>query len=101
MARQPRRLRRLRRSVLSVGWCHNGTMRRMNLRDVPDDVYAALVEAAESKRQSLSAFVVDRLTEAAQVTKLADYVGSYLPPRGSGLTLEDAVAAVREVREAS
>src|SRR5699024_378899 len=37
-------------------WCQNGTMKRMNLRDVPDDVYAALVRAAEANRQSLSAF---------------------------------------------
>ena len=74
-------------------------MRRMNLREVPDEVYAALAEAAHAKRQSLSSFVVDRLTEAAQVTKLADYVDSYPPPLGSGVTLEDATAAVREVRE--
>jgi hypothetical protein len=76
-------------------------MKRMNLRDVPDDVYAALAAAAETNRQSLSAFVVDRLTEIAQTTRLDDYVASYLPPRGSGVTLEDAAAAVREVREAS
>lgn len=82
-------------------WCHNGTMKRMNLRDVPDDVYAVLVEAAESNRQSLSAFVVDRLIEVSQVARLDDYVASYQPPRGSGLTLDDATAAVREVREAS
>ncbi|GAB3258448.1 hypothetical protein GCM10027562_21050 [Arthrobacter pigmenti] len=73
----------------------------MNLRDVPDDVYAVLVEAAESNRQSLSAFVVDRLIEVSQVARLDDYVASYQPPRGSGLTLDDATAAVREVREAS
>lgn len=76
-------------------------MKRMNLRDVPDDVYAALAEAAAANRQSLSAFVVDRLTEVAQVTRLADYVASYPPPQGSDVTLEDAVEAVREVREAS
>lgn len=73
----------------------------MNLRDVPDDVYSALAEAAEANRQSLSAFVVDRLTEIAQVAQLDDYVASYQPPRGTGVTLEDAAAAVREVREAS
>ena len=63
-------------------------------------MYAALV-AAEANRQSLSAFVVDRLTEVAHVTKVADYLASYPPPRGSGVTLEDATAAVREAREAS
>lgn len=76
-------------------------MKRMNLRDVPDNVYAALAEAAEANRQSLSAFVVDRLTEVARLTQLGDYVASYQPPRGSGLTLDDATAAIREVREAS
>ncbi|MBN9753931.1 hypothetical protein DMP14_00345 [Pseudonocardia sp. Ae707_Ps2] len=82
-------------------WCHSGAMKRMNLRDVPDDVYAALAATAEANRQSLSAFVVDRLTEVAQVTRLDNYVASYQPPQGSGLTLDDATAVVREVREAS
>ena len=76
-------------------------MRRMNLRDVPDDVYAVLVAAAESRRQSLSAFVVDRLSEVAQVVRVADYAATYPAPRRTGVTAEDAVAAVREVREAS
>lgn len=76
-------------------------MRRMNLRDVPDDVYEALAASAAAHRQSLSAFVVERLTEVARVAKLDDYVASYQPPAGSGVTLEDAAAAVREVREAS
>jgi hypothetical protein len=76
-------------------------MKRMNLRDVPDDVYTALAEAAETNRQSLSAFVVDRLTEVAQIARLGDYLASYTPPSGSGISLEDAADAVREVREAS
>jgi len=64
-------------------------------------VYMALARAAEANRQSLSAFVVDRLTEVAQVTQLDDYVASYQPPQGSGVSIEDATAAVRQVREAS
>lgn len=76
-------------------------MRRMNLRDVPDDVYAALARAADSHRQSLSAFVVDRLTEVAQVARLDEYVASYQLPAGTGVSIEDASAAVREIREAS
>lgn len=82
-------------------WCHNGTMKRMNVRDVPDDVYAALARSAEAHRQSLSAFVVERLTEVAQVAQLDDYLASYHPPERSEVTIEDAVAAVREVRDAS
>lgn len=73
----------------------------MNVRDVPDDVYDALVSAAENNRQSLSAFVVDRLTEVARTVQVADYVSAYPSPRGTGVTTEDAVAAVREAREAS
>jgi hypothetical protein len=84
-----------------ASWCHNGTMKRMNLRDVPDDVYAVLVQAAEQNRQSLSAYVVERLAEVVQVLGVADYVDSYVPPRQTGISLEDAVSAVREVREAS
>lgn len=76
-------------------------MKRMNLRDVPDDVYAALADAAAENRQSLSAFVVERLSEVARLTQLGDYLDSYTPPRATGVTIEDAVAAVREVREAS
>lgn len=76
-------------------------MKRMNLRDVPDDVYAALAGAAASSRQSLSAYVVDRLTEVVRVERIADYLAAYQPPQGSGVTLEDAATAVREVREAS
>ncbi len=76
-------------------------MKRMNLRDVPDDVYAALARAAASHRQSLSSFVVERLTEVAQVTGLDDYVASYQPPVRTGVSLEDTSAAVREIREAS
>jgi len=66
-----------------------------------DDVYAALVAAAEGSRQSLSAFVVARLSEVAQAVRVADYVSSYPAPRGTGVSTEEAVAAVREVREAS
>lgn len=85
----------------ALTWCHHGTMKRMNLRAVPDDVYAALVAAAEDNRQSLSSFVVDRLVEVARAVRVAHYVSTYSEPRGTGVTAQDAVAAVREVREAS
>lgn len=76
-------------------------MRRMNLRDVPEDVYAALAKAAGANRQSLSAFVVERLTEVAEVVRLDEYIASYQPVAGTGVTIDDAAAAVREIREAS
>jgi hypothetical protein len=76
-------------------------MKRMNLRDVPDEVYAALAGGAAASHQSLNAFVVERLSEVAQVLGISDYLATYQPPSGTGITLEDATAAVREVRDAS
>jgi hypothetical protein len=76
-------------------------MKRMNLRDVPEDVYAVLAQAAEQNRQSLTSSVVVRLSTVAQVISVTGYSAPYLPPRRTGVSLEDAVAAVREVREAS
>ncbi|MGH3631025.1 MAG: hypothetical protein ACRDRL_26735 [Sciscionella sp.] len=38
------------------------------------------------------------MSEVAALTRLADYVASYPPPQGTGLTIEDAATAVREVR---
>jgi hypothetical protein len=45
--------------------------------------------------------VVERLAEIAQTLGIADYLASYEPPRSTGVTLDDAAAAVRDVREAS
>lgn len=39
----------------------------MNLREVSDEVYLAQAAGAEANRQSLNAFVVERLTEVAQM----------------------------------
>ena len=74
----------------TVTWHHE----RMNVPDVPDDATAGLVEAAEGNAGSLSAFVVDRFTEAGQ---LKGFVASYRPPPDSGITSDDAIAAVQEV----
>ncbi|WP_167975810.1 hypothetical protein [Lentzea indica] len=49
----------------------------------------------------MNAFVVERLSEIAQVLSISDYLATYEPPSGTGVTLEDATAAVREVRDAS
>ncbi|WP_322778085.1 hypothetical protein [Frankia sp. Cas4] len=61
-------------------------MRRMNLRDVPDEIYTALAEGAAASHQSLNVFVVERLTEMARVTRLADYMASYEAPQTAGVT---------------
>lgn len=76
-------------------------MKRLNLRDVPDDVYETLADAAEASGRSLNAFVVEGLREIADLVRVPGYVDSYLPPSNTGILLEDAVAAVRAVRDAS
>ena len=72
-------------------------MRRMNLRDVPDDVYAALAAAAAARRQSLNAYVLDRLTEAAEVASIRAHLDAYEPPDVT-FTTEEIVAAIHEGR---
>ncbi|MGH9130541.1 MAG: hypothetical protein ACRDWV_02465 [Acidimicrobiales bacterium] len=73
----------------------------MNLRDVPDDVYATLADAASTNHQSLSAYVVQQLGELAVLARIGEHLSAYEPPQASTVTLEDAAGAVREVREAS
>ncbi len=75
-------------------------MKRLNLRDVPDDVYQTLVDAAEASGRSLNSFVVDRLRETVELLRLPGYVDSYLPPSNTGISLEEAAAAIRAVRDA-
>lgn len=76
-------------------------MKRMNLRDVPDDVYESLVAAAADRRQSLSAYVVERLEELARASRLEEHLASYPAPVGTHVDVEAAVAAVHDGREAS
>lgn len=75
-------------------------MKRLNLRHVPDDVYQTLSDAAEANSQSLNAYLVGRLREIADLLRVPGYVDSYLPPSNTGISLEDAAAAVRAVRDA-
>ncbi|GAA2471066.1 hypothetical protein GCM10010406_03270 [Streptomyces thermolineatus] len=74
-------------------------MKRINLRDVPDETYRTLAECAEANRQSLNAYVVDRLIEVAKTANIAAYLDLYEPPADTGISVDDAVAAVRAVRE--
>lgn len=76
-------------------------MKRMNLRDVPEELYATLARHAAAKRMSLNTFVVDQLAEVAQVLEVADHLAAYQPPDGTGISLEDAAAAVRQGRESA
>ncbi|MBQ0987247.1 hypothetical protein KBZ10_22545 [Streptomyces sp. F63] len=74
-------------------------MKRINLRDVPDETYQTLVRCAEANRQSLNAFVVDQLEDLAKTANLTTFLDLYEPPAGTGISIEDAVDAVRAARE--
>lgn len=85
--------------AIDTTWCHDGTMKRMNLRDVPEDVYEVLTRRAQLRRQSLNAYVVERLSDEARRPSMADYVLAYDPPVTSGGVPTDAVEALREARD--
>lgn len=74
-------------------------MKRINLRDVPEDVVEVLTRRAQLRRQSLNSYVVERLIDEARRPSMAEYVLSYKPPATSAGTPTDAVAILREVRE--
>lgn len=80
-------------------WRHNGTMKRINLRDVPDETYKTLAECAQANRQSLNAFIVGQLEDIVKSANLAAYLELYEAPSDTGISIEDAVAAVRTARE--
>jgi hypothetical protein len=75
----------------------------MNLRDVSDQMTCTSPSCKRRRRiaSRSTPFLVDRLIEVAQVVRLADYVAAYSPLQETGLTLDDAAAAVREVRTTS
>lgn len=76
-------------------------MKRINLRDVPDDVYSSVAAAAASNRQSLNAYVLERLAEMARAARIGEYLSGYRAPDATGISSDDVVDAVRHVREAS
>ncbi|PRY01735.1 hypothetical protein [Allonocardiopsis opalescens] len=46
-----------------------------------------------------NAFAAGRSPEATEVADMAAYLDGYTPPTGTGLSVGDAVAAVRAARE--
>lgn len=72
----------------------------LTIRALPARVRATLTARAKARRQSLNSFLLDVLTREADTPPMEDVLADIDDVRRpTGLTTEDAVAAVRSVRE--
>jgi hypothetical protein len=72
----------------------------LTLRGIPARVRATLASRAKARRQSLNAYLIDVLAREADTPTMSEVLADVEAARHpTGLTGEDAVAAVREARE--
>ena len=72
----------------------------LTLRGIPARVRATLASRAKARRQSLNAYLIDVLAREADTPTMSEVLADVEAiRRPTGLTGEDAVAAVREARE--
>jgi hypothetical protein len=73
----------------------------LTIRALPARVRATLAARAKARRQSLNAYVLDVLSREATTPTMDEVLADVDNARTSvGLTTDDAVAAVRAVRDA-
>lgn len=73
----------------------------LTLRAIPARVRATLAARAKARRQSLNAYLIDVLTREADTPTMSEVLADIEAiKRPTGLTGDDAVAAVREARDA-
>jgi hypothetical protein len=73
----------------------------LTIRALPPRVRATLAARAKARRQSLNAYVLDVLSREATTPTMEEVLADIDSARASvGLTTDDAVAAVRAVRDA-
>lgn len=73
----------------------------VQVRDVPDEVHAVLVQRAERRGMSLSAFLREVLAKEARTATLDEVLSSIggIAPHISAEEIVDAIHAEREERE--
>jgi antitoxin FitA len=72
----------------------------LTLRGIPARVRATLASRAKARRQSLNAYLIDVLAREADTPTMSEVLADVEAiRRPTGLTGDDAVAAVREVRD--
>jgi hypothetical protein len=73
----------------------------LTIRALPAGVRATLAARAKARRQSLNAYVLDVLSREATTPTMDEVLSDIDNARAfAGLTTDDAVAAVRAVRDA-
>ena len=72
----------------------------LTLRGIPARVRATLAARAKARHQSLNAYLIDVLTREADTPTMSEVLADVeVVRRPTGLTGDDAVAAVREARD--
>lgn len=72
----------------------------LTIRALPARVRKTLAARAKARRQSLNSYVVERLTLDADTPTMEDWLAELNAFRSpTGITGDDVVAAIREVRE--
>lgn len=72
-------------------------MSAIQIKNVPEEVRAVLVEAAKSKGQSLQGYLLDTLAEQAQFARNVELMKK-MPVEGSSASMSDAVSLLRTAR---
>lgn len=74
----------------------------LHVRDVPDEVHAALVARAERAGMSLRQYTIEVLEEHCALPTLGDWLGGLaaLPPAEGGMSAAEAVRRSREEDDA-
>lgn len=79
---------------------HFASMRSILVRDLPDEVHAALARRAERRGQSLQQYLAGELVRLAERPTLDEVLDRIDRRRGGRVSFSDAVDAIREDREA-
>ena len=73
---------------------YSACMPNVQVRDVPDDVHAALVRRAEQAGQSLQQFLASQLAEIAATPSLSDILDRIEQRPKGALSSTDAIEAL-------
>ena len=82
-----------------MSWRYYGAMASIQIKDVPDDVHAALRRRAAAEGRSLQEYLLRRLVEEARTPTLEEVLDRAGGRAGGDLPLEEAAAAIRLYRD--
>jgi plasmid stability protein len=77
---------------------HNVSMPNVLVRDLPDDVHAALQRRAEQRGQSLQQYLTTELKRLAEKPTLQDVLARIEQRRGGAVGLQQAVDDIADER---